>query len=338
MEHYFRNKHKSFLGLIMPVLGMLFIGAGIFLGALYVFYDVVKFEMFASIVISLLLTVLITIFFIYRIINGPDYIVTDKAVIFKKRNKIIHEFQYKDYVLSSYVIRQSYNGIPTGSMRHLIVDNGKKEKKYMCALSKKNFDEFMSLINTYSGNFDTNNIKEETINILSEVNKDFYLDKNRIFRDIALKKYLGLIFISFMLLVMFFILSYFDGNTAWYMLIWVIASLLLYFGVVFFSVWNTKRKIPEKIRIRTNEIYFDEENFNYNEVAKISLTPSSYYVGSINRVLKIQKTDGKKKTYILGFKVAKAGKKDKIFPEYEEFSYMLEGILGNSPGKFQYDL
>ena len=339
MEHYFKNKHKSLLGLIMPVFGMIFLGLIFFLVSYYIFTDLVKFETLVSITISAVLVVLVMIIFIYRIVDRPDYIVTNKGVLFKKRDKIIRELPYEKYMMSSYVVRNSYNGIPTGTSRQLIADDGKKEKKYVCALTKKNFDEFMSLIIAYSGNAETNSTAKETPNIiLSEVNKDFFLDKNRIFRNIAFKKYFGLIFASFLLLALFFLLTYFGERDSWFFLAGMAVCLLIYFFLVLISLGRTKRKMPENIKLRTNEISLDEERFNFNEISKISLTPPSYYVGNINRNLKIYRYDGKKKTYILGFKVSKAGKKDKVFSEYEEFFYMLEGILGNSPGKFQYDL
>ena len=339
MEHYFRNKHKSLLGLIMPVFGMIFIGFGFFLISFYVFSELIKFETLLSIVISAVLAVFVIIILIYRTINGPDYVVTSEGVLFKKRNKTIREFLYKDYIMSSYVIRNSYNGIPAGTSRQLVVDNGKKEKKYVCALSKKDFDEFMSLIIAYSGNAETNNIPKQAPDvILSEVNRDFLLDKNGVFKAVAFRKYFVLIFLSFLLAALFFLLVFLGETDAWYSLAAAAVCLLLYFLLVFLGVGSTKRKIPENIKLRTNGIYLDEEHFNFNEISKISLTPPSYYIGSLNRVLKIYGYDGKKKTYILGFKVAKAGKKDKVFPEYEEFFVKLEGILGNSPGKFQYDL
>jgi hypothetical protein len=338
MEHYFRNKHKTFLGLIMPVLSMIFLSMVLFVGLLYLFYDVIKFEMFTSIVITGLIVIILLVLFIYHIINGPDYIVTDKEVIFKKKNKIVHEFPYKDYKMSSYIIKQSYNGIPAGNSRHLVVDNGKKEKKYLCALTKKKFDEFMSLISAYSGKLDINGGYQEIPNILSQVNKDFFLDKNKIFRTIAVRKYSGFIFTAFVLAVVFFFISYFEGSKIWLILIGATVCILLYFIAVFLGIKNISKKTPESIKLRTSEIYLDEEVFNYNEIRTISLTPPTYYTGNLNRVLRIEKNDGKKRNYILGFKVYRAGKKDKVFSEYEEFAYMLEGILGNSPGKFQYDL
>lgn len=339
MEHYFRNKHKSLLGLIMPVFGMVFLGIIFFIVSFYILSDVVKLETFVSVIISAVLSVFIIIIFIYRTVNGPDYIVTNEGVLFKKKNKITHEFSYKDYIMSSYVVKNSYNGIPTGTTRHLIVDNGKKEKKYVCALSKKNFDEFISLIIAYSGNGETDSMLKVTPDmILSEVNRDFVLDKNKIFKNIAFRKYLGLILIVFLLIISFFIPLFIGGMVIWYALIGILACILLYSLLVFATVSTTKRKTPENIKLRTNGIYLDEDHFNFNEIEKISLTPPSYYIGNLNRILKIYDYEGKKKTYILGFKVAKAGKKDKVFPEYEEFFEKLEGILGNSPGKFQYDL
>ena len=323
----------------MPVFGMIFLGLGFFLISFYIFSDLVQFETAAAMITSAILVIFVIVIIIYHIINGPDYIVTNEGVLFKKRNKIIREFSYRKYVMSSYVVRNSYNGIPAGTARHLVTDDGKKERKYVCALSKKDFDEFMSLIIAYSGNAETNSVVKETPNIvLSEANRDFFLDNSRVFKVIAFNKYFGLIFLSFLLLCLFFLLTYFGERDAWFALVGIAVCFLIYFVLVSFGVSSTKRKLPENIKLRTNEIYIDEEHFNFSEISKVSLTPPSYYTGSINRILKIYRYDGKKKTYILGFKVAKAGKKDKVFPEYEEFFQMLEGILGNSPGKFQYDL
>ena len=85
-------------------------------------------------------------------------------------------------------------------------------------------------------------------------------------------------------------------------------------------------------------IYVDDDNFNYSEIEKIILTPQSYSSGNQNRMMKIAKTDGTKVIYNLGFKAWKPNKPDSVFEKYDEFSYLLEGLFINTPGKFQYDL
>lgn len=179
----------------------------------------------------------------------------------------------------------------------------------------------MSLIIAYSGNAETKGAAKETPNIiLSEVNKDFFLDKNKIFRNIAFKKYFGLIFGSFLLLALFFLLTYFGERDSWFFLAGMAVCLLIYFFLVLFSLGRTKRKMPENIKLRTNEISLDEERFNFNEISKISLTPPSYYVGNINRNLKIYSYDGKKKLMFWDSRYQRQEKKIRYFLNMKSFS------------------
>ena len=112
MEHYFKNKHKSLLGLIMPVFGMIFLGLIFFLISYYIFTDLVKFETLISVIISAVLVVLVMIISIYRIVDGPDYIVTNKGVLFKKRDKIKSFKKSQKYSLLSFRIFITKNMAP----------------------------------------------------------------------------------------------------------------------------------------------------------------------------------------------------------------------------------
>ena len=106
-------------------------------------------------------------------------------------------------------------------------------------------------------------------------------------------------------------------------------------GVVFSNEW-LKSKINKYFDRKTS--IMDDDNFNYSEIEKITLTPQSYSSGNQNRIMRITKKDGTKVIYNLGFKAYKVNKPDQIFQKYDEFSYLLEGLFINTPGKFQYDL
>lgn len=338
MEHHFRSRYKTFLGIIMPTLGAIFMAFIFFWIFISILQKLTMIEDFLIIVISVLISSLIVILFLYKIMNSPDYIVTDKEVIFKNRKKEILRVPYKGNYMSSYVVKHSYNGIPTVTMRYLIIDDGKKEKKHVCALKKKHFDEFMSLILAYSGK-DAAGIVDESQNnsIVNNVNKEFFLNKDKIFSKMALSKSFIFIMLLIFLTVIIVIFSI-NGTEVNHLYTLIPIILAVYVIKTFISVKLTKSKTPENILIRTNKITLDENDYNYTEISRLILTPPSYYTGSINRILKIIINDGTSKTFNLGFKVDKAGKTDKVFPEYDEFSYLLEGMFLNTPGKFQYDL
>lgn len=338
MEHHFKSRYKTFLGIIMPVLGIIFVSFIFFSISIFLLKELAGMEDFLVTVISVLISVLTVIFLIYRIVNSPDYIVTDKEVIIRNRKKEILRAAYEGNYMSSYVVKHSYNGIPTATMRHLVIDDGKKEKKYLCALKKKHFDEFMSLILAYSNKGAEGIINDsQNNNIVNNVNKEFFIDKNKILSRIALAKS-GIFIILLVFLVIIMVVFSMDDVSINYLYIFIPIILAACIIRIFISVNLVKRKTPEKVSIRVNKIILDENEYNYTEISRLILTPPSYYTGNINRVLKIITNDGMSKTFNLGFKVSKAGKTDKIFPEYEEFCYLLEGMFLNTPGKFQYDL
>ena len=339
MEHYFKNKHKTFLGILLPVLGMIILTLIFYFLFMYLLVEVAGLNTTLGTIIAIILNILIIVFFIYRVIvNSPDYIVTDNEVIFRNSKKETLRVSFKDNVISSEVVRHTYNGIATATLRYMLVNDGKKEKKYICGLGKKNFDSFMSLIQAYSNKIRMGNIEGgiNPQNIIGET-REYFLNKRKVMPKIASKVGFYYIIITVLLAIAIFICVK-NGDSLAFFYLFIPLLVVLYPIITFIIALPIKSKTPEKIQLKTNSLIIDENEFNYLDIAKVSLTPPSYYDGKDRRILKISTKEGANKKYRLGFKVAKYGKIDKVFPKYEEFAHLIEGVFINEPGKFQYDL
>lgn len=339
MEHVFKSKYRK------PIGGMLILLAGIITSAIIfcIVFTIIGINMQDSnaVVYSSIITLVVFLLIIYRVFGIPlEYIVNDKEVIFMRKGKEFKKFPYSDYILSSYVMKHSTNGIPTNTSRFLVADDGKKEKKFVCALSKKDFDEFMGLIIAYSNRSfsDSVTVKQGNRPETSNVNKEYFLNKEKIFKKLLYLKSAGFTIIAILCVVIGFILLGTGEAGAEFLFIGAIICMIIFFLVLLSSVAHVKKTTPERVSIRNNAIYIDDVILNFSEIEKISITPHSYYHGSPNRILRIAKREGGQVYYTLGFKVDKVGKIDSVFPQYDEFSFLLEGIFMNTPGKFQYDL
>ncbi len=337
MEHSFKNKYRT------PVGGTMITLAGI-ITTLIIFcisFTIlgINMENPNALIYSIIIALVLFLLFMYRVFisNNMEYIVTDREVIFLKKGREYKIFPYSEYILSSYVIKHSTNGIPTGTMRQLAANNGKKEKKYICSLTKKDFDEFMGLILAYSNKATAGSDQINTGEIMN-VNREFTLNKDKILKKVLLSKmfFFTIIFVACM--VFFFTMYNYGEAGAEYFLYGGIISVIVFALMVTMSTNFIKKRTPDKISLRNNCIYMDDDNFNYSEIEKITLTPQSYSSGNQNRIMRITKKDGTKVIYNLGFKAYKVNKPDQIFQKYDEFSYLLEGLFINTPGKFQYDL
>ena len=339
MEHVFKSKYRK------PVGGILILLAGIITSAIIfcIAFTIIGINMQDSNAgfYSSIITLVVFLVFMYRVFGIPlEYVVNDKEVIFVRKGKEFKKFSYSEHVLSSYVVKHSTNGIPTNTTRFLVADNGKKEKKFVCALSKKDFDEFMGLVIAYSNKTFSDSVAVEQGNIpeTSNINKEYFLNKEKIFKKLLYLKSVGFTIIAILCVVIGFILLYTGESGAEFLFIGALICMVLFILVLLASVAHVKKTTPERVSIRNNAIYIDDVILNFSEIEKISLTPHSYYHGSPNRTLRIAKREGGQVYYTLGFKVDKVGKMDSVFPKYDEFSFLLEGIFMNTPGKFQYDL
>lgn len=337
MEHVFKSKYRSPLGGITIALALIITALVIF-GLSFTILGIIM-ENPNALIYSIIIALGLFLFLLYRIFvsNNIEYIVTDREVIFLKKGREYKNFPYSEYALSSYVVKHSVNGIPTATVRQLSANDGKKEKKYTCELNKKNFDEFMGLILAYSNKTVTGSDQTNTMEAMN-VNKEFTLNKEKILKKVLLSKvfFFTIAFVACM--VMFFVMYNSGEAGAEYFLYGGIISVIVFALIVGLSTSLIKKRTPDKISLRNNCIYIDDDNFNYSEIEKIILTPQSYSSGNQNRMMKITKKDGTKVIYNLGFKAWKPNKPDSVFQKYDEFSYLLEGLFINTPGKFQYDL
>ena len=337
MEHVFKSKYRSPIGGITITFAVLITTLVVF-GISFTILGIVM-ENPNALIYSIIIALVLFLLFMYKIfiINNVEYIVTDREVIFLKKGREYKNFPYSEYILSSYVVKHSVNGIPTATVRQLSVNDGKKEKKYTCELNKKNFDEFMSLILAYSNKTAVESDQVNTTET-ANINKEFTLNKDKILKKILLSKMFFFIIIFAACMAFFFTMYNWGEAGAEYFLYGGIITVVVFALIVGMSTSLIKKRTPDKISIRNNCIYVDDDNFNYSEIEKITLTPQSYSSGNQNRMMKIAKTDGTKVIYNLGFKAWKPNKPDSVFEKYDEFSYLLEGLFINTPGKFQYDL
>lgn len=334
MEHFFKNRQSTLSGQLYLIVSTLLVSMGLF----FITTAILGWLLNLSLNLVMLLAggiSLIGFILIYylNIRRQTDFKVTGQEVIFLKNGKELQKFSYESYLFSSYVEKQYVNGIYTGSHRYLVVFDGNEEKNYTCKLKKKDFDEFISLIQFYSAKPDVQE-KGSVSNTAS--NKVFILNKNKIFEKVL--KTWSFFFILIFLLVLclyLFAVNQEEGKPlVWLMVFWPV----LYVMFCSLEILRLKFSTPGKIEIDGNNIFFDGEAFNLDDISKITMTPYSYYMGKRFRKIKIWQRRNGDISYHLGFMVKKPGQKDSIFPEYQEFCLTLNKLFSHSPGRFMYDL
>ncbi len=335
MEHVFKMKQnkpsgRAFL-IITDFINISIVGLFFYFNFKNNHENANKFLYLAIVILIFFLIIMYKVFIKYDM----EYIVTDTRVIFMKKGKEYKSFPYSECIFSSWIVTEGIKG----TKRYLLTKNEDgEEEKYFCSLGKKDFNEFMSLISAYSNKA---NIKPELENVLETMigNKEFTLNKEKIWKKVLTAAALIWSFIYIVFMVILFVTNNSDEEVLRYLSYGGIVYIIMLVLAFSLDMVMMKKKTPDKINLRNNSIYIDDDNFNLNEVERIILTP---YKNSLNknwiRLIKITKKDGTKVRYNLGFKVWRGDETDTVFPKYEEFCCLLEERCLDTPGKFQYEL
>ncbi|UGS42115.1 hypothetical protein [Pseudocitrobacter corydidari] len=150
MEYLFINKNKKvvghiLVGIITLLWTLVFWSGGSFaltrlpsIAAM----DAIKFMVIPSVVFY---------FFIFKLyISGPDFRVTETHLEFIKKGRVIQSFSFQECKITTTVTTFKVNGISSGKLREINVDDGRCIKKYGIHLGKDDFNKMMSLVNHYS--------------------------------------------------------------------------------------------------------------------------------------------------------------------------------------------
>ena len=161
MEHFFKNKNKTATGKILVFFVVIILSLIVFTLCWMGISEFFSLDIGLAAILAVIPTIIAALLFSKFFLNGIDYIVTEKELKFLKKGKVIKNFPYENCQISSLVTNMSYSGVPSGKIRQVVIDDGKKKKTYVIGLNKKNFNEFMSLVSSYSARTGNN----------SEINK-----------------------------------------------------------------------------------------------------------------------------------------------------------------------
>ena len=300
--------------------------------------NVVQPEIQKWLFIGLTLIVLLMLYRQYR--EAGKSIHVSKEGITACSGKKCKEYKFDKYFISSFVERSYTNGIPTGTSRYLVINDGiEKEKRIRCNIGKKSFNLLMSYVISYSKKSEQKSSGESAFD--NQQAKVFHLNKKGMSGLFSIWKIIFTILVVLSVLS-FFLVNFFLSGEYTYSFMFVLIPLYMMvfsiFIIFFLRIAFLKSRMPEEISIENKKMKIDETDYYYEDIALLNITPASYDTGyySDSRTMKIKTNDGKEKKFYMGSKNEKRNKN--IFEEYDEFVEILNSKFLDTPEKFQFYL
>lgn len=292
-----------------------------------------------SMVLGVLLGVAFLCFMLYHMLSIKDYEIRDDGVYFMRGDKVIDSYPFEQYEISSHVTRSYYGGIPSGTQRCLIVDNGSKRKLVTVELSQNDFEELVALV-IHKQKFDVGEQNEPIAEGVASIHYDssFSLQPGKTYATKAKLNLAAFIIVMVLSLILIFAgIALADSDGFAYMLIGLILfviSIISYLGGIFVSGSIVKGRTPSSISLTGDQLIIDGQSYPLQSISLIKLTPPSYTAHKA-RTLSLALDTGKRVKYNMGYYVKKG---DKIFPGYDEFAEDLQTAFSDRPGVLRFEL
>ncbi|MDR1689900.1 MAG: hypothetical protein LBS21_15035 [Clostridiales bacterium] len=270
--------------------------------------------------------------------NITVHVDTD-AVRFYRAGKEYLNFPYSGFEFTSYVLKHTYNGIPTYTSRYLKVtskESGKSKNHRCSGFNKSSFEMLMAYIRLAVS--EKNNVD---ITYTPDGNAHFRINKHAIARKYA--KVLALLTIAVGVILLFLVYIVASANSPVYTYTFsgcaavIIISIILKYAPPIFSV---KKNTPEVITLYRDSLALGEKILQFANIKLIKLTPPSYRPDGTDFLLarKLTVIYGEK-TYVYILDVKERYEKSvSAFKGYEEFFAVVENIFSGHPEKFMREL
>lgn len=145
-EHYFKNNSRS---------GIMFI---FLIAASFLFFVLLPMVVHPDTDVNLLRIIFGITFSIFLVIPvglstilASDYLVTNDGFFLVRRGKTVKSYPFSQYNFSRTHIQLTYSHVKVSKAHYLIIYNDQEEESYRLNVLKKDFEQILHLIGTYSG-------------------------------------------------------------------------------------------------------------------------------------------------------------------------------------------
>jgi len=322
--------YKSSRKIILRNIAIPFFGVCAFVFALLLAPDSAD-VVIAILVACCIITGIMAYFSLYR--YNITVTVTDTAVTFARGGKEYLNFPFETFDFTSYVVRHSYNGIPTSTDRNLrvIPKSGGRPKDYQCHNFDRNtFEMFINRVRAYGRGIKNGAINAPDTPIPFKINKTNLINlyNTRLIIFLAIET---------VLIILDFIFIY-DLKPVFLHTIYIAIGVMgLLFALYLPPMRRIKNNTPDEIVIAKDHLSLGDSKFYYSDIELIKLTPPDY---SNNEAILFAFTY--KMTIVCNnetriFTIDGGGKKT-IFEDYRRFCFEIENIFVNQPERFMYEL
>ncbi|GAB2453332.1 putative membrane protein [Conyzicola lurida] len=313
---------------VVGVLAVPLVGIGFPLLVLNNWLDIRDSKILIAVCVSILvigwLWVLVHVF-----VTGPIKFETDAATVRLRRGlRVTNEWSRAGTVFSSLVVRNSTNGIPSGSTRTLIAVTPTERVEVPARwFSASAFNDLMADVAPVSA--------MPAPDVPSVTTRDFTLDPRATRLSPVPRVIVTVLIVGFV--VALAIAAYFIATepSADVEALYFIAAIALFTVIVVAIVYVSGRrrasKIPSRIAVTGSTIQVDGRATYFAQLQTVELTPPGYS-GNFRSMTLVEKT-GQRTTYALG---AGSTARTSVFPDYAEFVDLLGRVA--PAGLVRFDL
>lgn len=261
-----------------------------------------------------------------------------------KAYRMIGHFDGRMARVSSQVVKQSTNGIPSGTVRRLIISIQGLDQQFACKqFSRKTFSELVAHLQSFGlveaaapGEVGFGYQQPQSPRL------SFALDPSVFSGRITGLNILGVVGGAVALVAGILIAVSLGSESEDFFDFSLWAFLAAGLGVIFLlvgflsaaSLSRQRRRTPHQILLDGQGLQLDQQYFAFSTLRRIQVTPPNYGL-SQQQKLRLQQLDGAKVEFLLGMNHPKM---IKIFPQYAEFVGALQHGTAQLPGLVVMDL
>ncbi|AJT40727.1 hypothetical protein [Psychromicrobium lacuslunae] len=272
-------------------------------------------------------------------------VISGSEVTVIKAYRTIGHFDARMARVSSQVVKQSTNGIPSGTVRRLIISIQGLEQQFSCKqFSRKTFSELVAHLQSFALSEEAQQAAQQPSGHQQAAKQrlTFQLDPSVFSSRVTGLTILGVVGGVIALLAGVLIALFWGSESEDFFDLSIWLFLAVGIGIIFLlagllsaaSLSRQRRRTPQQLGLDSQGLYVDQHYFAFSSLRRIQATPPNYGI-SQQQKLRLQQLDGGKAEFLLGLNHAKM---IKIFPQYGEFIGALQQFTATQPGLLVMDL
>ncbi|WP_394941052.1 hypothetical protein [Psychromicrobium sp. YIM B11713] len=285
-----------------------------------------------------LVLLLVLLFVVWR--NQFKVMLDGSQVTIVKAFRQVGRFDARQAVVTSHVLKQSTNGIPTSTTRTLIIQQNGLEQRFVCKqFSRKTFSEMVARLRSFAPVFaETGSPMANPEPVQQFVPQVFRLDPDALRGRI--RALLIVASIALLVAVISGIMVFngvgldSDASLPLMLVLAITGALALGLFIALIPLARLRSSTPRQLAVDPHGIGIDDQYFAFAALNRVQATPSNYGINQRNK-LRLQGSDGRNQEYTLGIN-QQSGRL--VFAEYGAFIAALQAATATRPGLLIMDL